>query len=490
MIAFGRPYISNPDLPERFAKGAALNPDAEYADWWGIGKGASGYTDFPTMEQADAPTPTRSHTTDASLKLLSTVKVGAVELQNRMALAPLTRGRATEDHLPTEVMVEYYRQRGSAGLVITEAAGISRQGAGWYSAPGIWNQEQVTGWKKVTEAVHARKGVVAMQLWHMGRQAHSDVTGEATVAPSAIAIEGEVTAWRGEKKPYETPKELTVDEIKKVQQDYKNAAVNAKRAGCDMVELHAANGYLLDLFLQSSTNKRTDAYGGSVEKRLRMLSEVLAAVEEVYPASRIGVRLSPNGAFGSMGSADNIDTFSAAVRMLGDRKVGYVHLMDGLGFGFHELTEAFTLKHARELLEQTKGAGGVTKLMGNVGYTRETAEERVQAGEADMIAFGRPYISNPDLPERFAKGAALNPDAEYADWWGIGKGASGYTDFPTMQQADARAQVEKKTKTETRVAVTAPAPTPTHTPRKPPQRKVAAVEKKKGKGLFSFLHCC
>eukprot|EP01059_Diplonema_ambulator_P033411 TRINITY_DN6974_c0_g1_i5.p1 TRINITY_DN6974_c0_g1~~TRINITY_DN6974_c0_g1_i5.p1 ORF type:complete len:388 (+),score=160.73 TRINITY_DN6974_c0_g1_i5:61-1164(+) len=365
-----------------------------------------------------------------SLMLLTPTKLGDFTAKNRLALAPLTRGRATEDSVPTDVMVEYYKQRSNAGLVITEATGISKQGLGWWRAPGIWSDEQVAGWQQVTQAIHDEDSLACMQLWHMGRQAHSDVTGEPIVAPSPIAVPGEVTTVNHVKKPYEVPEELTVEKIKRIQEDYKRAAENAKRAGFDMIEVHSANGYLLDEFLQSVTNKRTDEYGGSVENRLRMLREVLDAVESVFPLRNVGVRLSPNGAFGAMGSEDNVETFSAAIKLLGERGVGYVHLMDGLGFGFHEKTEPFTLAMARDILKGTKAEE--TVLMGNVGYTKETAEARLQAGEADMIAFGRPYISNPDLAVRFAKNAPLNEDAPYEAWWSS-HGAKMYTDYPAMQ---------------------------------------------------------
>ena len=375
---------------------------------------------------------------DAPLKLLSEVQVGDLTLRNRIALAPLTRGRASPEHVPTEVMIEYYKQRSSCGLVIVEATGISRQGMSWYCGPGIWNKTQVEAWKPIVAGMHEKNATAALQLWHMGRQSHSDVTGQQIVAPSAIALEGEITAVAGEKKPHQTPKALTVEEIKAIQEDYRLAAVNAKAAGFDMVEIHSANGYLLDTFLQSSTNTRTDEYGGSVENRLRMLKEVLSAVATVFPLNRIGVRLAPNGKFGSMGSADNHEQFTAAIDFLGNQKVAYVHVMDGLTFGFHDLCAVFTLRNARDILEKTAGAGGVTKLMGNVGYTRDTAEERLQADDTDMIAFGRPYISTPDLPERFAANAPLNPDGEMKYWWTHGMGARGYTDFPTLAEVEQK----------------------------------------------------
>lgn len=375
------------------------------------------------------------------MKLLQPIKIGSITVANRVAMAPLTRGRATEDSVPTPVMATYYEQRANAGLIVSEATGISRSGLGWFCAPGIWSQEQVEAWKPVTKAVHDKNGRIALQLWHMGRQAHSDVTGSPIVSASDIPVEGEVTARNGEKKPYEVPTPLTLDGIKGVVADYASAAKNAISAGFDMVEVHSANGYLLDQFLQTRTNKRTDAYGGSLENRLRLLTEVVDAVIDEVGADKVGVRLSPNGKFGDMGSDDNIETFTAAIKLLGERKVAYIHVMDGLGFGFHELTEPFTLRMARDIVEKTAGVG-YTRIMGNVGYTKDAAEERLQAGDADMIAFGRPYISTPDLVQRFSLGAELNPDAPYESWWGIGLGAKGYTDFPTLDEVAAEKKAE------------------------------------------------
>lgn len=374
-------------------------------------------------------------------KLLSPFQLGKIQLENRVALAPLTRGRASIEHVPQPVMGDYYEQRADGNLIISEATGISRQGLGWYMAPGVWSEEQAAAWKPIVDKVRAKKGAFAMQLWHMGRQAHSDVTGEPIVSASAIAIEGEVTAREGEKKPYETPKPLSEEEIAAVVQDYRKAAANAVHvAGADFVELHAANGYLIDQFLQSKTNEREDGYGGSVENRLRLLREVLDEVIEEVGAERVGVRLSPNGAFGSMGSADFVETFTAAIDHLARKEVAFVHVMDGLGFGFHELGEPFTLEMTRDIIAK---AGGSSAVIGNVGYTKELAEERIGAGHADLIAFGRPYISNPDLVQRFRTGAELAADAEYADWWTPHRGAKGYTDFPTAAEAAAAAASEE-----------------------------------------------
>ena len=375
------------------------------------------------------------------LKLFTPVNLDTLVLRNRMVLAPLTRARASDDHVPTEMMIEYYRQRASAGMIITEATGITRQGLGWGNAPGIWNDEQVAAWSKITETVHEKDGLVCMQLWHMGRQVHSSISGEQVVSASAVQLDGEINGAKGKKYPYETPEALTEAGIDRIVDDYRRAAQNAKKAGVDAVEVHSANGYLLDQFLQPCSNKRADNYGGSIENRARFMLRVVDAVCEVFPARLVGVRVAPNGSFNSMGSPDNIETFSEVVRLLGERQVGYVHLMDGLAFGFHEKCEAFTLRRARDILAKTAGSEG-TLLMGNCGYTKETAEERLQADDADLIAFGRLWISNPDLPERFALGAELNPDATQEQWWTGSLGRSGFTDFPVLGQGEAAATAQ------------------------------------------------
>lgn len=370
--------------------------------------------------------------------LLKSLKVGDVTLNNRIALAPLTRGRATEDHVPTEIMVDYYRQRASGGLLITEATGISQQGLGWFHAPGVWNEKQVEAWKPVTKAVHAEGGAIAMQLWHMGRQVSETVTGMRAVAPSPIGIPGEVTAKNGEKEPYATPEELSEEAIQGIVQDYKKAAKNAIEAGFDLVEIHGANGYLVDLFLQSATNQRTDKYGGSIENRLRFMKEIIQAIGEEVPLSKVGIRLSPNGAFGGMGSADNNETFTEAIAYVCSEGLGFVHVLTGLTFGFHEKSDPFTLEMAREIVDKSSKSEK-TALVVNVGYTKETGEEAVASGGADIVAYGRPYISNPDLVERFTNDYPLAEDAPYPTWWG-NQTAQGYTDFPTYKES----QVESK----------------------------------------------
>jgi len=357
----------------------------------------------------------------ASPNLLSELKLHDLNLKNRVALAPMTRARAGKERIANELMAEYYTQRASAGLVITEATTISTQANGWNESPGIYTDAMVDGWKKVTKAVHQAGGVIFVQLWHCGRASHPSFhNGQPHVAPSAIKIEGDDIHTPDGKQPHEIPRELDTHELAGIVDDYRKACERAKVAGFDGVEIHSANGYLLDTFLQSKTNHRSDAYGGSVENRYRMLGEVVAAATSVFPANRVAVRLSPNGAFNDMGSPDYREQFSYTAKQLDSFGLAYLHVMDGLAFGFHELGEPMTLSDFRQCF--------TGPLMGNCGYTQESAEDAIAAGHADMIAIGRPYISNPDLIYRYEHGIALNPDAEMTDWYSP-MGAKGYTDF-------------------------------------------------------------
>ena len=345
-----------------------------------------------------------------------------LDLKNRIILAPLTRARSGSDRIPNELMAEYYQQRATAGLIITEATTISEQGNGWVGSPGIYTEAMVTGWRQSTDAIHQSGGLAFLQLWHTGRASHSDFhNGRLPVAPSAISIGDDHVHTPSGKKPYETPRALEASEIKGVVNDYRNAAALAKEAGFDGVEVHSANGYLLDTFLQSKTNHRTDEYGGSIENRFRMLGEVLAAVTEVWPANRVAVRLSPNGGLNGMGSPDYREQFTYAATELNKLGLAYMHVMDGLAFGFHELGEAMTLAEFRKVFDGP--------LMGNCGYTQESAEATIESGDADLISFGRPFISNPDLVYRFENEVQLNPEADVSDWYSP-TGAKGYTDFP------------------------------------------------------------
>jgi len=356
--------------------------------------------------------------------LLNEFKLGDLILKNRVVLAPMTRARAGEERLANTLMAEYYAQRASAGLIITEATVISEQGIGWPNSPGIYTDQQAEAWRVVVDAIHAKGTPVFMQFWHCGRASHSSFhQGELPVAPSAIKLQGDLVHTPAGKQPYETPRALETEEVRLIVQDYKRAAQRAKSVGFDGVEIHSANGYLLDEFLQSKTNIRTDCYGGSLENRLRLLREVIEAVLEVYPAHRIGVRFSPNGVFNDMGSPDYKETFLYAVEQINPYGLGYLHIMDGLAFGFHGLGEPMALEDFRPIFRGP--------IMGNCGYTYETAEAAIKKGSADLMAFGRPFISNPDLVERFAHGWPLNPEADMSVWYSFD--AKGYADFPVYQ---------------------------------------------------------
>jgi 2,4-dienoyl-CoA reductase-like NADH-dependent reductase (Old Yellow Enzyme family) len=358
--------------------------------------------------------------------LLEPFRLHDLDLQNRVALAPMTRARAGESRIPNDLMAEYYAQRASVGLTITEATTISPQANGWVNSPGIYTDEMVEGWKTTVDAIHAKGGTVFLQLWHCGRASHSDFHGgEPMVAPSAIKIEGEGVHTPEGKKEHEIPRALETEEIPLIVEDYRKAAERAKAAGFDGIEVHSANGYLLDEFLQSKSNHRDDQYGGSIENRYRILDEVVKAVTSVFPANRVGVRLAPNGAFNDMGSPDYREQFTYVAKQLNTFGLAYLHVMDGLAFGFHELGDPMTLSEFRAVFDGP--------LIGNCGYTKESAEEAVASGLADMIAIGRPYISNPDLVERWKVGADLNPEADVKDWYSPA-GAEGYTDFPTMKE--------------------------------------------------------
>ncbi|MFT4579928.1 MAG: N-ethylmaleimide reductase [Nitrospinales bacterium] len=352
--------------------------------------------------------------------LFSPFQLGDLTLQNRIVLAPMTRARAGEEQTANDLMAEYYSQRSSAGLLITEGTFISKQAVGWVNAPGVYTDEQAEGWKTVTQAVHSEGSKIFLQLWHCGRASHSAFHGgELPVAPSAIKPNLEYVHTPDGKKDLEIPRALNTDEISQVANDYKQAARRAKEAGFDGVEVHSANGYLLDEFLQSKTNTRTDRYGGSLENRFRFLHEVVTTVTEVWPANKVGVRLSPNGNYNDMGSEDYREAFTFYASQLDKVGLAYLHVVDGLAFGFHELGEPMKLKEFRNVFSGP--------IIGNCGYTKETAEAAIQEESANMIAFGRPFISNPDLVERFRNGWPLATDAEVGAWFSFEK--EGYTDF-------------------------------------------------------------
>lgn len=356
-------------------------------------------------------------------ELFKAIKIGNLELSNRIVMAPMTRARAGKERLPNSLMAQYYSQRASAGLIITEATSISVQALGWNESPGIYTDEQVQAWKQVTDSVHQKNGKIFLQLWHCGRASHSSFHPELglSVSASAIAMNEEYIHTPNGKQPHEVPRALELNEIPGIVDDFKKAAQRAMQAGFDGVEIHGANGYLIDQFLQTKSNQRQDQYGGSIENRSRFLFEVVKAVSEAVGSACVGLRISPNGVFGDMGSPDFRELFVYLAQNLNQYDLAYLHVMDGLGFGFHQLGEPMLLKEFKAIYHNP--------IIGNIGYTKESAEEALKNGDADMIAFGRPYISNPDLVERFQNNWTLNPDPEMKDWYS--NTAEGYTDFQT-----------------------------------------------------------
>lgn len=334
-------------------------------------------------------------------------------------------------------MKEYYSQRASAGLIISEATAISEAGSGWRNAPHISSETHAMEWKNIVDAVHDKGGLIYCQLWHQGRQAHSShhpSTGK-TFSASEIPMNGKVKTIYGEEVDGEVPHALSVDEIQETIQDYVKAARFSKMAGFDGIEIHGANGYLLDQFMQSCSNVRTDNYGGSMENRFRIVGEIIDAIaaDGSYPVERIGFRISPNGAFGGMGSEDNPEMFAFVASELNKKKIGYLHVMDGLGFGYHGKAPPVKCATIRKHFD---GA-----IFCNVGLTRDVAEGMVRSGAADAAVFGRLYMSNPDLPERFANDWPLEEPAPYETWWGP-TGAKGYTDFPRYKEENDASEAQ------------------------------------------------
>ncbi len=352
--------------------------------------------------------------------LFDPIRLGAIHAPNRIIMAPLTRGRATREHVPTPMMLEYYVQRASAGLILTEATGISQQGLGWPYAPGIWSPAQVAGWKPITDAVHAAGGRIVCQIWHMGRLVHPDfLGGQPPVAPSAITAPDQAHTYEG-KKPYGEPRPLRLDEIPGLLNDYRTAARNAIEAGFDGVQIHAANGYLIDEFLRDGTNHRTDAYGGSIENRVRLLREVSTVVAETIGADRTGVRLSPNGLIQGCNDSNPEALFEAAAAALQQVGIAYLEMRepgDNGTFGTRDRPPIAPLMR--------KAFTGPMILNSDYGPARAAAT--VEAGEADAIAFGRPYIANPDLVRRIAEGLPLANDV-VRTWYS--QGPEGYVDYP------------------------------------------------------------
>lgn len=350
--------------------------------------------------------------------LHSPLQLGRYTLRNRIIMAPLTRCRAP-NYIPTELMATYYAQRASAGLIISEATPIAPLGIGYNATPGIYTDQQIAAWKKSTAAVHAKNGLFFLQLWHVGRISHPDFhDGELPIAPSAIAPKGEVHTPLG-LKPFVIPRALNTDEIPSIVEQYSQAAENALQAGFDGVEIHAANGYLLDEFLRDGTNKRCDQYGGSVENRSRLLLEVTAAVISVWGADRVGIRLSPSGTFNDMTDSNPEALCGYLLGQLNEFGLAYVHIVDAL---------AGDIRHGAKVIELAslrKAYTGTLVVCG--GYDKARAEQSLAEGKADAVAFGQLYIANPDLVERFQRNAPLNTPDPSTFYGGTEKG---YTDYP------------------------------------------------------------
>jgi N-ethylmaleimide reductase len=350
--------------------------------------------------------------------LFDSLQLGDITLPNRIVMAPLTRCRASAGRVPNALMAEYYAQRASAGLILSEATAVTPMGVGYPDTPGIWSDAQVAGWKLVTKAVHEKGGRIFMQLWHVGRISHpSYLDGALPVAPSSIAPEGHVSLLRPQ-VPFVTPRALDISEIPGIVEAYRKGAENAKRAGFDGVEVHGANGYLLDQFLQDSTNKRTDAYGGPIENRARLMLEVTDAVVSVWGAGRVGVHLAPRGDAQSMGDSNPLATFGHVAEELGRRKIAFIFTREKLG-------------DDRISPQLKKRFGGA--LIANEGFTLETGTRELELGQADAISFGKDYIANPDLPERMRNGSPLNAwHAESFYGYGMADHKTGYTDYPSL----------------------------------------------------------
>ena len=352
------------------------------------------------------------------ITLLDPLRVGALSLPNRIILAPLTRCRSSAGRVPNELMAEYYRQRVSAGLIISEATSISPMGVGYPDTPGIWSEEQVEGWKLVTRSVHEGGGRMVLQLWHVGRMSDPIyLEGKLPVAPSALAPGGHVSLVRPEKS-FVTPRALELDEIFDIVEQYRKGAENAQRAGFDGVELHGANGYLLDQFLQDGSNKRTDMYGGSLENRARLMLEAVDAAISVWGADRVGLHLSPRADAHSMGDSDLPGTFGYVAQAMKERGLAFICARE-------------SLKEPRLGPELKKLFGGI--YFANEGLTKEDAEQLLARGEADAVAWGKLFLANPDLPDRLARNAPLNqPDP--ATFYG--QGPKGYVDYPSLEEMD------------------------------------------------------
>ena len=353
--------------------------------------------------------------------LFNSLKLGALTLPNRILLAPLTRTRADAGHMPNALMAEYYAQRATGGLLITECTMVAPGTSAFVNEPGIYSDAQIAAWKQTTDAVHAKGGRIFMQIWHAGRAAHPDINGGVpTVSSAAVAIDGDTHTQNG-KVPNAAPQALTAEEIPAIVAAFVKGAKNAIAAGFDGVEVHGANGYLIDQFLRDTPNNRTDGYGGSLENRSRLLFEVLTAVTAAIGADKVGLRLSPLNSYNSMKDSDPIALISFLAEKLNAFNLAYLHVMRADFFG---VQKGDVMTVARD---KYKGV-----LVGNMGYTADEAEAAITAGKLDAVAFGTSFLANPDLPARIKAGAALNaPDSNTF----YSPGAKGYTDYPTLQAA-------------------------------------------------------
>lgn len=350
--------------------------------------------------------------------LFDSIQLGDIHAANRVLMAPLTRGRATDDHVPTDIMVDYYRQRAGAGLIITEGTGVSRQGLGWPNAPGLWTDAQVEAWKPVTAAVHEAGGKIVAQIWHMGRLARPDVIGMTPLSSSATRA-----PYHKPENPYAEAQAATLDDIRHAQDEYADAATNALRAGFDGVQIHGANGYLIDQFLRDNTNLRDDDYGGSPQNRIRFMREVVERVIDAIGAGRTSIRLSPNGETQGADDSDPASVFVPAAAALDALGIGFLELREQAPDGTFGSTDVPKLSpQIREVFKRP--------LILNQDYTPAQAQADLDSGLADGIAFGRKFIANPDLVDRLRQGAPLADD-DQATWYS--KGPEGYIDYPAVE---------------------------------------------------------
>lgn len=358
--------------------------------------------------------------------LMTPVQIGAWTLPHRVVMAPLTRNRSNPDNSPNAMNAHYYTQRASAGLIISEATQVSPQGVGYPLTPGIHSDAQVEGWRRVVDSVHAAGTQMLLQLWHVGRISHPSLQpdGEQPVAPSAIRPDGEAVTYEG-MKPFETPRALELDEIPGIVEQYRRGAENAKRAGFDGVELHNANGYLLDQFLRDGTNRRTDAYGGSLENRARLSFEVLEAILSVWPSNRVGIRISPSGVFNDMRDSDPRRTFGYFVEQLNRYDLAYLHIVEPEQAD-HDA--GVTLVPAREFRSIFNNA-----IIPCGDYDRDSGNQAISQGHADAVAYGKKFLANPDLPRRFMLNAPLN-EPDPATFYGGTE--AGYIDYPFLDEVE------------------------------------------------------